>query len=70
MVENANIPQSIQVTLAKAVDEISHQADTIAFVESMHARPQYGGPKETKAFIEGEYTKWKTLIDAVGIKVD
>jgi tripartite-type tricarboxylate transporter receptor subunit TctC len=70
MVAPANIPQSIQVTLAKAVDEISHQPDTIAFIESMHARPLYGGPKETKAFIEGEYTKWKTLINAVGIKVD
>ena len=70
MVAPANTPQSIQLTLAKAVDEISHQTDTIAFIEGMHASPLYGGPKETKAFIEGEYTKWKTLIDAVGIKVD
>lgn len=70
MVAPANTPQAIQMTLAKAVGEISHQADTIVFIEGMHARPLYGGPKETKAFIEGEYTKWKTLIDAVGIKVD
>jgi tripartite-type tricarboxylate transporter receptor subunit TctC len=70
MVAPANIPQSIQMILAKAVDEISRQPDTIAFIESMHARPLYGGPTETKAFIEGEYKKWKTLIDAVGIKVD
>jgi tripartite-type tricarboxylate transporter receptor subunit TctC len=70
MVAPANIPQSIQMILAKAVDEISRQPDTIAFIESMHARPLYGGPAETKAFIEGEYKKWKTLIDAVGIKVD
>ncbi len=70
MVAPANLPQSIQMILAKAVDEISRQPDTIAFIESMHARPLYGGPAETKAFIEGEYKKWKTLIDAVGIKVD
>jgi|GEM_PF-2417962 tripartite-type tricarboxylate transporter receptor subunit TctC len=70
MVAPAKTPQAIQMTLAKAVDEISHQTDTIAFIEGMHARPLYGGPKETKAFLEGEYTKWKTLIDAVGIKVD
>jgi tripartite-type tricarboxylate transporter receptor subunit TctC len=70
MVAPANTPQAIQMTLAKAVDEISHQTDTIAFIEGMHASPLYGGPTETKAFIEGEYTKWKTLIDAVGIKVD
>jgi tripartite-type tricarboxylate transporter receptor subunit TctC len=70
MVAPANTPQAVQDALAKAVDEISHQVDTIAFIEGMYARPLYGGPRQTKDFIEGEYKKWKALIDAVGIKVD
>ena len=70
MLAPANTPVAIQQILAKAVDEISHQPDTIAFIEGMYARPLYGGPGETKAFLENEYKKWKTLIDAVGIKVD
>ena len=70
LVAPAKTPVAIQQKIAQVVENIAKEPDTIVFLEGIYANPMPGGPAETKAFLQSEYTKWQKLVNATGLKVD
>lgn len=70
MVAPAGTPASIVEKLAIAIDEISRDPESARVMDRLYAIPLFGGPKETRQYLEREFLKWQALERATHLKID
>lgn len=64
----AGTPRDIITKISAECDRILHQPDVTAKLNSFGSRPVGGTPGQTAAFLKEERIRWKSAIEAAGIK--
>lgn len=70
LVAPTKTPQDVVNRIAKAVAEVTAQADVQRFIGSIFAIPLQGGPEQTRAFLDSEEAKWVKVVQATGVKAE
>ncbi|MEJ8858780.1 tripartite tricarboxylate transporter substrate-binding protein [Variovorax robiniae] len=66
----AKTPPEVLKLLEVAVDEISDEQDTQAFLKRMHMVSLRGGATAVSTLLQSDYAKWKRVVSAKGFEID